>query len=565
MLTAIAVATFVSAWQSGRRDLRRLALWLGAERPGAGGPRRHHRAHRPEPVGGRLPPAVLDGDHQPGGALPAGGSTTPCPWPRTRPPRPASRARLDDVRRRPGWCSPSAPSSPAPARTPATPRRRATGSTRCRSPRRTPTRCSSSSGSRSVCCSRCGHPGPRGAVRAAVVLVVVELAQGLIGFVQYFTDLPIVLVELPPARRRPARRDADLGAARGARGRDPQDGLRHRSHGVEADVRHRLALSSPRDHRRPTEDDDMAKTSPLTPTSYALLGLLAVQPWTTYELAKQMDRTMNRFWPRAKSKLYEEPKKLVAHGLASARRRRRASGRGPSTRSRRPGRQALAEWLGRRAAEPVFESEHLLKVFFAENGTTDDLRATLAGLRDWVHEKSRAERRGGVELPRGRRAVPRAAPTLVLTGRFLDDYLEMLDRWAGWADEVVADWPDSPADASRTSTPWPRRSATRPEARAGRSATDRVEAAERRRRAPSDELPQRARPVPGHRPPPLRSSPPARRRGARRRRSRSGWPRTRGSPLSTIAAERPRRRYVDVADRPAGGRGQAPQPRRPAQ
>ena len=30
--------------------------------------------------------------------------------------------------------------------------------------------------------------------RAAAVLVVVELAQGLIGFVQYFTHLPIVLV-----------------------------------------------------------------------------------------------------------------------------------------------------------------------------------------------------------------------------------------------------------------------------------------------------------------------------------------------------------------------------------
>ena len=30
--------------------------------------------------------------------------------------------------------------------------------------------------------------------RAVVVLLVVELAQGLIGFVQYFTDLPVVLV-----------------------------------------------------------------------------------------------------------------------------------------------------------------------------------------------------------------------------------------------------------------------------------------------------------------------------------------------------------------------------------
>jgi cytochrome c oxidase assembly protein subunit 15 len=35
---------------------------------------------------------------------------------------------------------------------------------------------------------------PRGTVQAAAVLLVVELAQSLIGFVQYFTDLPIVLV-----------------------------------------------------------------------------------------------------------------------------------------------------------------------------------------------------------------------------------------------------------------------------------------------------------------------------------------------------------------------------------
>ena len=36
--------------------------------------------------------------------------------------------------------------------------------------------------------------GPRGAVRAVVVLLALELAQGLVGFVQYATDLPVVLV-----------------------------------------------------------------------------------------------------------------------------------------------------------------------------------------------------------------------------------------------------------------------------------------------------------------------------------------------------------------------------------
>jgi cytochrome c oxidase assembly protein subunit 15 len=37
---------------------------------------------------------------------------------------------------------------------------------------------------------------PRDTQRAAVVLIAVELAQGTIGFVQYFTHLPVLLVGL---------------------------------------------------------------------------------------------------------------------------------------------------------------------------------------------------------------------------------------------------------------------------------------------------------------------------------------------------------------------------------
>ena len=60
----------------------------------------------------------------------------------------------------------------------------------------------------------------------------------------------------------------------------------------------------------------MSSARGLTTTSYAILGLLAVRPWSTYELTRQMDRSLGRFWPRAESKLYEEPKKLAAQGLA---------------------------------------------------------------------------------------------------------------------------------------------------------------------------------------------------------------------------------------------------------
>ncbi len=191
----------------------------------------------------------------------------------------------------------------------------------------------------------------------------------------------------------------------------------------------------------------MSTTGALTPTSYALLGLLAIKPWSTYELAWQMDRTLGRFWPRARSKLYEEPKKLVAAGLAAAER---------GSRGRRPrtvytitpqGRAALAGWLSAESAAPVFESEHVLKVFYAEHGSTADLRATLAQLRSWVHEQTLLNVEVGSTYLSGAGPFPDRLPILVLTGRFLDDYLDLLDRWSGWAGRATADWPDRPADA----------------------------------------------------------------------------------------------------------------------
>jgi PadR family transcriptional regulator, regulatory protein AphA len=56
----------------------------------------------------------------------------------------------------------------------------------------------------------------------------------------------------------------------------------------------------------------------LSPTSVAILGLFSIQPFTTYELAQQMERTLSWFWPRAASMIYEEPKKLVTAGLATS-------------------------------------------------------------------------------------------------------------------------------------------------------------------------------------------------------------------------------------------------------
>jgi len=185
----------------------------------------------------------------------------------------------------------------------------------------------------------------------------------------------------------------------------------------------------------------------LTTTSYAILGLLAIKPWTTYELTKQMDRSLGRVWPRAVSKLYEEPKKLVGLGLARAT-EQRVGRRSRTVYAITPkGRQTLAAWLQEPGEGPVLEFEHLLKIFFAENGTKADALTTLAATRQW------AQARAGESLAIGRQYLDEQGPfpgrlaQLNLTARFLTDFYAMVGDWATWAAGVVETWPDDPREA----------------------------------------------------------------------------------------------------------------------
>jgi len=189
-------------------------------------------------------------------------------------------------------------------------------------------------------------------------------------------------------------------------------------------------------------------TSRLTATSYAILGLLAIRPWSTYELTQQMHRSLRRFWPRAESKLYEEPKKLAQLGFATA--TPEFVGRRSRTRyaATPEGRRELARWLGERSAAPVLESEPLLKVFFAEHGTKDDLLATLEGLRTWAEDNLRQDAQIAESYLSGTGPFPDRIAQLVLVGRFVSDFAEMTRRWSEWASETVATWPeDIPAAA----------------------------------------------------------------------------------------------------------------------
>ncbi len=180
----------------------------------------------------------------------------------------------------------------------------------------------------------------------------------------------------------------------------------------------------------------------LTTTSYAILGLLALRPWSTYELAEQMQRALGLFWPRASSGIYEEPKKLVALGLAKA--TAEQVGQRPRTMYSitAKGRRALAAWVPTQGAGPVIEFEQLVKIFFAEHAGKADLLATLHGVRADLEDRAAATAAIPAEYLEGRGGYPERLPWLILAGKFLDEIDKAVDRWAQWAIDVVDDWPD---------------------------------------------------------------------------------------------------------------------------
>jgi PadR family transcriptional regulator, regulatory protein AphA len=189
------------------------------------------------------------------------------------------------------------------------------------------------------------------------------------------------------------------------------------------------------------------RTDELNTTSYAMLGMLAIRPWSTYELAKHVDRSLRPLWPRARSNLFNEPKKLVAHGLAVAademvgRRPRAVYTITPA------GRRALRRWLGTPGEGPVLEFEQLLKVFFADHGTKADALRAVATIRAWAEERNQQN----IAVARGYLAgagpFPERAAVLDVVGRFHVEFADMVAAWANWAATTIDTWPDDPSKA----------------------------------------------------------------------------------------------------------------------
>jgi PadR family transcriptional regulator AphA len=192
-----------------------------------------------------------------------------------------------------------------------------------------------------------------------------------------------------------------------------------------------------------TPNESKSQERVLTATSYAVLSVLSLRPHSTYDITRQMRLSLHYMWPRAESNVYAEPRRLVEAGLAAAREEWSGKRRRTVYEITAAGRAALADWLGSPSSPPRYESEALVKVMFAENGSRDDLLASIRAIGGEAADTMQRILRIADRYAAGEGEYPwRFGLSAVALGLVMEQRAATL-RWAAWAEAVVATW-DTP-------------------------------------------------------------------------------------------------------------------------
>jgi DNA-binding PadR family transcriptional regulator len=171
----------------------------------------------------------------------------------------------------------------------------------------------------------------------------------------------------------------------------------------------------------------------LTPTEYAVLGLLTWGEQSGYDLQKFAERSVGYFWTPAKSRIYATLPRLVEGGLV----RRRdivQSGRPNKQvyRLTKAGEEALRRWVAEEPLEPETSRNTLLiKLFFGDLAEPEEVLRHVRQRRAEA-EQLRAEIEA-IDLERQNDFYPR------LTRLYGLEYAKAIIRWAKEAERMLTD------------------------------------------------------------------------------------------------------------------------------
>ena len=180
-----------------------------------------------------------------------------------------------------------------------------------------------------------------------------------------------------------------------------------------------------------------------TTTTYAILGLLAAGPSSPYDLSIRLQIGYGFFWPRARSHVFTEAKKIAALGWAQGTARRTGRRMRTEYAITPEGRTALQAWLATEPTTFSLEFEHLVRVYLTAFGTTDDLLRVLdsaathaRGMLDVAEQVISDYENGVIEGPQDE-------PHLrVLLVDYLARLAELTLDWSKQSRREVAEWAD---------------------------------------------------------------------------------------------------------------------------
>ena len=179
----------------------------------------------------------------------------------------------------------------------------------------------------------------------------------------------------------------------------------------------------------------------MTTSSYAVLALLDLKPWTGYELTHQAQRSLRYAWPKSARLLYSEPKKLVALGYATTHEMKTGNRTSNVYTITAEGREALTDWSATETKSPRIEIEALLRLLFADHGSIEDVLRALDELEADIGEHHEAI----VELMGsyldGGHPFPERTHLSVLFATFQIEMFKSIERWLEFAREEIGHWP----------------------------------------------------------------------------------------------------------------------------
>jgi DNA-binding PadR family transcriptional regulator len=130
--------------------------------------------------------------------------------------------------------------------------------------------------------------------------------------------------------------------------------------------------------------------SSLSPTARVILALLKLEPLTGYDIKRTTDVSTRYFWRASYGQIYPELRRLEEDGLVTAREEPRGGRRRRVYELTPKGQDVLTDWL--RGETDLFElrDEGLLRLFFGDLVSSEDLLALVRRRREW-YERSRDE------------------------------------------------------------------------------------------------------------------------------------------------------------------------------